>query len=78
MWKSQLGSKEVKTITQTDDDDWETDPDFVVSQEVWKCSHRSGECVDIFGGGVVVGDGPQFVLICMTFIDLFLFVSSFF
>lgn len=30
MWKSQLGSKEVKTITQADDDDWETDPDFVV------------------------------------------------
>lgn len=31
MWRSQLGSKEVKTITQADDDDWETDPDFVVS-----------------------------------------------
>jgi len=30
MWKSQLGNKEVKTITQADDDDWETDPDFVV------------------------------------------------
>ena len=30
MWRSQLGSKEVKTITQADDDDWETDPDFVV------------------------------------------------
>jgi len=32
MWRSQLGSKEVKTITQADDDDWETDPDFVVSR----------------------------------------------
>lgn len=31
MWRSQLGSKEVKTITQGDDDDWDTDPDFVVS-----------------------------------------------
>lgn len=31
MWRSQLGSKEVKTITQADDDDWDTDPDFVVS-----------------------------------------------
>ena len=31
MWRSQLGSKQVKTITQADDDDWETDPDFVVS-----------------------------------------------
>ena len=31
MWRSQIGSKEVKTITQgDDDDDWETDPDFVV------------------------------------------------
>ena len=30
MWRSQLGAKEVKTITQADDDDWETDPDFVV------------------------------------------------
>ena len=30
MWRSQIGSKEVKTITQADDDDWETDPDFVV------------------------------------------------
>ena len=30
MWRSQLGSKEVKTITQADDDDWATDPDFVV------------------------------------------------
>nr|CAC38778.1 cortactin [Suberites domuncula]CAC80140.1 cortactin [Suberites domuncula] len=29
MWRAQLGSKEVKTITQADDDDWETDPDFV-------------------------------------------------
>ncbi len=34
MWRSQVGSgsKEVKTITQAaDDDDWDTDPDFVVS-----------------------------------------------
>ena len=31
MWRSQLGAKEVKTITQADDDDWDTDPDFVVS-----------------------------------------------
>ena len=31
MWRSQLGSKEVKTITQAEDDDWDTDPDFVVS-----------------------------------------------
>ncbi len=30
MWRSQLGSKEVKAITQADDDDWDTDPDFVV------------------------------------------------
>ena len=30
MWRSQLGQKEVKTITSGDDDDWETDPDFVV------------------------------------------------
>ena len=34
MWRSQLGSKEVKTITQGDDDDWETDPDFVVSHTI--------------------------------------------
>lgn len=31
MWKAQLGAKEIKTITTADDDDdWETDPDFVV------------------------------------------------
>ena len=35
MWKSQLGSKQIKTITAADDDDdWETDPDFVVSGRV--------------------------------------------
>lgn len=28
MWRSQIASKEVKT--QADDDDWDTDPDFVV------------------------------------------------
>jgi len=49
MWRSQLGSKEVKTITQADDDDWETDPDFVV--RVCVCStvymhvHRSSESI---------------------------------
>ena len=32
MWRSQLGAKEVKTITQAEDDDWDTDPDFVVSE----------------------------------------------
>ncbi len=35
MWKSQLGSTEVKAITQADDDDWETDPDFVVCLVLW-------------------------------------------
>lgn len=37
MWRSQLGSKEVKTITQADDDDWETDPDFVVGHLYFSC-----------------------------------------
>lgn len=35
MWRAQLGAKEVKTITQADDDDWDTDPDFVVSTWSW-------------------------------------------
>ena len=44
MWRSQVGSKEVKTITQADDDDWDTDPDFVVSKYFIKAVSVKSTC----------------------------------